>query len=88
MPDDTPSVQSRIHIGEIYFQWDHNDRHYLALDLTGPLPEWVVEASGEAVPLGDYLQRHPGRREEVRRQIRRRLAPDGNRQAGDAGRPL
>lgn len=72
MPADT----SLIRIGEIYFQWDSNDRHYLAVDLSGALPEWVVEADGELVPLEEYLGRHPGRREEVRQQIRRRLGVD------------
>jgi hypothetical protein len=46
MPD---TSLSRIRIGEIYFQWDSKDRHYLAVDLSGPLPEWVVEADGELV---------------------------------------
>jgi hypothetical protein len=48
MPGDTS--RTRIHIGEIYFQWDSKDRHYLVLDLTGPLPEWVVEAGGRSCP--------------------------------------
>jgi hypothetical protein len=60
-------------VGEIYFRWDNMDRHHLAVDLSGPLAESVVEAGGGSVPLGEYLGRHPGRREEVRRQIRRRL---------------
>jgi hypothetical protein len=82
MPDDTPPNRHRIRIGEIYFQWDRDDRHHLALDLSGPLPAWVVEAAGEVVPLGEYLGRHPGRREEVRQLIRLRLeAP------GQEGRP-
>jgi hypothetical protein len=72
MPADSPL----IHIGEVYFQWDSQDRHYLAVDLSGPLPEWVVEAGGGVVPLEEYLGRHPGRREEVRQQIRRRLGAD------------
>jgi len=75
MTADTPPTRHRVRIGEIYFQWDRDDRHHLALDLSGPLPEWVVEAAGEFIPLGEYLGRHPGRREEVRQQIRRRLAP-------------
>lgn len=62
-----------IRVGEIYFQWDSKDRHYLAVDLSGALPAWVVEADGALVPLEDYLALHPGRREEVRQQIRRRL---------------
>jgi hypothetical protein len=68
MPD-TPHVR----VGEVYFQRDSKDRHYLAVDLSGPLPEWVVEADGALVPLDEYLGRHPGRREEVRQQIRLRL---------------
>ena len=67
MPD-TPHVR----VGEVYFQWDSKDRHYLAVDLSGPLPEWVVEADGALVPLDEYLGRHPGL-EEVRQQIRLRL---------------
>jgi hypothetical protein len=77
MPADTPPYRHRIAIGELYFQWDRNDRHYLVLDLSGPLPEWVVEADAESVPLEAYLGRHPGRREEVRQLIRRRLVPPG-----------
>jgi hypothetical protein len=73
MPD---TSLSRIRIGEIYFQWDSKDRHYLAVDLSGPLPEWVVEADGELVPLEEYLGLHPGRREEVRQHIRCRLGSD------------
>jgi hypothetical protein len=73
MSADTPLHRHLIRIGEIYFQWDSKDRHYLAVDLSGPLPEWVVDAGGESVPLGEYLGRHPGRREDVRQQIRRRL---------------
>ncbi|QEL18892.1 hypothetical protein [Limnoglobus roseus] len=76
MPRDTPQHQHLIRIGEIYFQWDSKDRHYLAVDLSGALPEWVVEADGELVPLEDYLGLHPGRREEVRQQIRRCFQPD------------
>jgi predicted pyridoxine 5'-phosphate oxidase superfamily flavin-nucleotide-binding protein len=77
MPADTPPNRHLIAIGEIYFQWVRNDRHYLALDLSGPLPEWVVDMAGELIPLGEYLARHPGRREEVRQLIRRRLVtPD------------
>ena len=72
MPADT----SLIRIGEIYFQWDSKDRHYLAVDLSGALPEWVVEADGALVPLEEYLGLHPGRREEVRQQIRRRLGAE------------
>jgi hypothetical protein len=75
MRADTPPKRHLITVGEIYFQWDPDDRHHLALDLSGPLPEWVVEVAGESIPLGEYLGRHPGRREEVRQQIRRRLAP-------------
>jgi hypothetical protein len=75
VPDDTPQNRNLIPIGEIYFQWDRSGRHHLVLDLRGPLPEWVVEAGGETVGLDEYLARHPGRREEVRQQIRRRLAP-------------
>jgi hypothetical protein len=78
MPGDTS--RTRIHIGELYFQWDSKDRHYLVLDLTGPLPEWVVEAGGAIVPLEEYLGRHPGRREEVRQQIRGRLLTPGRRE--------
>lgn len=26
-----------IRVGEIYFQWDSKDRHYLAVDLSGAL---------------------------------------------------
>lgn len=73
MSADTPPNRPLVRVGEIYFQWDSKDRHYLAIDLSGPLPEWVVEADGGLVPLGEYLGRHPGRREEVRQQIRRRL---------------
>lgn len=77
MPADVPSNRHLIPIGEIYFQWDRNDRHYLVLDLSGALPAWVVEVAGELVPLDEYLGRHPGRREDVRQQIRRRLlSPD------------
>jgi hypothetical protein len=83
MPAETPPHQHRIPIGEIYFQWDRNDRHYLALDLSGPLPEWVVEAAGESIPLDEYLGRHPGRREEVRQQIRHRLLPPTKRASHD-----
>lgn len=71
-----PADKSLIRIGEIYFQWDSKDRHYLAVNLSGALPEWVVEADGQLVPLEDYLALHPGRREEVRQQIRRRLGAD------------
>jgi hypothetical protein len=73
MSADAPPNRHLVRVGEIYFQWDGKDRHHLAIDLSGPLPEWVVEAGGERVPLGEYLARHPGRREEVRQQIRRRL---------------
>ena len=73
MSADTPPNRHLVRVGEVYFQWDTKDRHYLAIDLSGPLPEWVVEADGGLVPLGEYLARHPGRREEVRQQIRRRL---------------
>jgi hypothetical protein len=77
MPADTPPNRHLIPIGEIYFQWDRDDRHHLVLDLSGPLPEWVVELPSESIPLAEYLRRHPGRRDEVRQQIRRRLvAPD------------
>ncbi len=71
-----PAGTSLIRIGEIYFQWDSKDRHYLAVDLSGALPEWVVEADGALVGLENYLGLHPGRREEVRQQIRRRLGTD------------
>lgn len=74
-----PPNEHLIRVGEVYFQWDSKDRHHLAVDLSGPLPEWVVEAGGELVPVGDYLALHPGRREEVRQQIRRRLAADPDR---------
>lgn len=73
MPADEPPNRHLLRVGEVYFQWDSKDRHYLAVDLSGPLPEWVVEAGGVLVPLGEYLGRHPGLREEVRQQIRRRL---------------
>ncbi|HYH68555.1 MAG TPA: hypothetical protein VD866_27935 [Urbifossiella sp.] len=73
MPPDTLPNRHLIHIGEVYFQWDRNDRHHLVLDLSGPLPEWVVQVAAELIPLADYLGRHPGRREEVRQLIRRRL---------------
>lgn len=76
MPADTPPNRNLIRIGEIYFQWDRSGRHHLALDLSGPLPEWVVEAAGVTVSLGEYLGRHPGRREEVRQLIRRLAVPD------------
>lgn len=77
MAAETPPNRNRIPFGEVYFPWDSKDRHHLVLDLTGPLPAWVVEAGGESVPLDEYLALHPGRREEVRQLIRRRLAlPD------------
>lgn len=72
MSADTPPNRPLARVGEIYYQWDGEDRHHLAVDLSGPLPGWVVEAGGESVPLEEYLGRHPGRREGVRRQIRRR----------------
>ncbi len=75
MAADEPGNRNRIPVGEVYFQWDSKDRHHLVLDLTGPLPAWVVEAGGVSVPLAEYLALHPGRREEVRQLIRRRLAP-------------
>jgi hypothetical protein len=62
-----------ITIGEVYFQWDRAGRHYLVLDLSGPFPEWVVEVDSVLITLDEYLGRHPGRREEVRQLIRRRL---------------
>lgn len=73
MPPDPPPSRHLIPIGEVYFQWDRDDRHHLVLDLSGPLPEWVVRVAAELVPLSEYLGRHPGRREEVRQLIRRRL---------------
>lgn len=73
MPADLPLNRHLIRVGEIYFQWDSKDRHYLAVELSGPLPEWVVEADGGLVPLDEYIGRHPGRREEVRQLIRRRF---------------
>jgi hypothetical protein len=73
MTADPPPNRHLIPVGEVYFQWDRTDRHHLVLDLSGPLPEWVVRVAGEMIPLGEYLARHPGRREEVRQQIRRRL---------------
>lgn len=69
---DTPLIR----IGEVYFQWDSKDRHYLAVDLTGPLPEWVIEADGKLVAMDEYLALHPGRREVVRQQIRLRLGAE------------
>lgn len=75
MPADTPPNRHLIPVGEIYFQWARDGRHYLVLDLSGPLPEWTVEVAGRPIPLEEYLGRHPGRREEVRQLIRRRLVP-------------
>ena len=72
MPPDPPS-RHLVPVGEVYFQWDRDDRHHLVLDLSGPLPEWAVRVAAELVPLGEYLGRHPGRREEVRQLIRRNL---------------
>ena len=73
MPADLPPNRHLIPVGEVYFQWDRDDRHHLALDLSGSFPEWVVQVASEQVPLGEYLVCHPGRREEVRQLIRRRL---------------
>lgn len=88
MPADPPPTRHLIPIGEIYFQWDRGGRHHLALDLSGPLPEWVVRVAAELVPLSDYLGRHPGRREEVRQLIRRRFpVPDQEPRPGAASAP-
>jgi len=83
MAADTPPHRHLITIGEVYFQWDRNDRHHLALDLSGPLPEWVVQVAGDPIPLGEYLGRHPGRREEVRQLIRRQVTPAQGRRPSD-----
>lgn len=78
MPADAPLNRHIVTVGEVYFQWDRGDRHHLALDLSGPLPEWVVEVTGELIPLSKYLARHPGRREDVRQVIRQRFGtPSG-----------
>jgi hypothetical protein len=58
MPPDSPLDRHRIPVGELYFQWARADRHHLVLDLSGPLPEWVVEAGGESIPLA--VQRWSG----------------------------
>jgi hypothetical protein len=58
MPNDTPPNWALIPVGEVYFQWDRDDRHHLVLDLSGPLPVWVVVVAGALVPLGEYLGRH------------------------------
>lgn len=55
MPAVTLPNRHRMPFGELYVQWARSDRHYLALDLSVPLPECIVEAAGEASSQGAML---------------------------------